>query len=128
MAIICRDANAFRRNVFPILRDQIGMDGSYKAGMSVFELWGRKIHIIGCSDARSEGKLRGCTLQGALVDEASLIPESFMDRTSTAYRHEQWPHLRDNESRFKYALAKTGYIDNNPDSTTFYLVYLITKT
>jgi len=65
---------------------------------------GARFTSFGCSDARSEGKLRGCTLQGALVDEASLIPKVH-DRTSTAYRHEQWPHLRDNDPDSSNALA-----------------------
>ncbi len=120
MAIICRDANAFRRNILPILRDLIGMDSVYKAGMSVIEQWGRKIHIIGCHDARSEGKLRGCTLQAALVDEASLIPESSWIVLLQRIAMNNGRIFATTNPDSSQHWLKTGYIDNNPDVTTFY--------
>jgi len=119
MCIITRDANSFRRNVLPILRDLIGMDCVYKAGISLIELWGRKIHLIGCHDARSEGKLRGCTLQAALVDEASLIPESswIILLQRIAMNNGRIFATTNPDSSMHW--LKTGYIDNNPDSITF---------
>ena len=120
MAIITRDANSFRRNVLPILRQQIGMDPLYKAGMSVIELWDRKIHLIGCHDSRSEGKLRGCTLQAALVDEATLIPESsWMILLQRIAMNNGRIFATTNPDSSMHWL-KTGFIDNNPDVTTFY--------
>lgn len=119
MAIICRDANAFRRNILPILRDQIDMDARYKAGISLIELYGRRIHIIGCHDARSEGKLRGCTLQAALVDEASLIPEaSWIILLQRIAMNGGRVFATTNPDSPMHWL-KTGYIDNNLDSITF---------
>lgn len=43
------------------------------------ELWlcGRRIYIAGANDERAQEKIRGMTLVGAYVDEASLVPESF---------------------------------------------------
>lgn len=120
MAIITRDANSFRRNVLPILRQLIGMDAIYKAGMSVIELWGRKIHLVGCHDARSEGKLRGCTLQAALVDEATLIPESsWMILIQRVAMNNGRIFATTNPDSSMHWL-KTNFIDNNPDCTTFY--------
>lgn len=119
MAIICRDSNAFRRNVLPILRDLVGIDVVYKSNLSVVELWGRKIHVIGCHDARSEGKLRGCTLQSALVDEATLIPESswiiLLQRTAM---NNARIFATTNPDSPRHWL-KVDYIDHNPDSKCF---------
>ena len=120
MAIITRDANAFRRNVLPILRDLVGMDVVYKAGISVIELWGRKIHIIGCHDQRSEGKLRGCTLQGALVDEATIIPESSWIVLLQRIAMNKGRIFATTNPDSSMHWLKTGYIDENPDVTTFH--------
>lgn len=119
MAIICRDVNAFRRNVLPILKDLVGDDVVYKAGISLVELWGRKIHVIGCHDQRSEGKLRGCTLQGALVDEITVIPETswIVLIQRTAMNNGRIFGTTNPDSSMHW--LKTGYIDNNPDVITF---------
>ncbi len=37
----------------------------------------RRIYVVGANDERSEQKIRGVTLAGAYVDEASTVPESF---------------------------------------------------
>jgi PBSX family phage terminase large subunit len=119
MAIITRDANAFRRNVLPILRDLVGPDVTYKAGVSLIELWGRKIHLVGCHDQRAEGKLRGSTLQAALVDEASIIPESswivLIQRTAMNGGRVFATTNPDSSQHW----LKKNYIDDNQDVTTF---------
>lgn len=46
-------------------------------GLGEFRLFGKKIYIVGANDERSEGKIRGATFAGALVDEISILPESF---------------------------------------------------
>lgn len=38
---------------------------------------GRVVHLIGASDARSEGRLRGLTASVAYADEITLLPEPF---------------------------------------------------
>lgn len=49
------------------------------------EAWvlGRRVYTVGANDERSQEKLRGLSLVGALVDEASTMPESFMNMLST---------------------------------------------
>lgn len=46
-------------------------------GSSTAVVLGRTVHLIGASDVRAEGKLRGLTACLALVDEATLLPEEF---------------------------------------------------
>ena len=57
-------------------------EGNYKYNRSTGELQigDRKIICIGAANDASEGKIRGLTLGGALVDEATLIPQNFMNQ------------------------------------------------
>jgi len=76
--MICgRTERTIKRNIidpiFSILGDKI----HYRQGIGELKILGKKIYLVGCSDQRAEGKIRGVTLAGALVDEVSLIPESF---------------------------------------------------
>lgn len=63
------------------LFDLLG-EGNYKYNGSTGELiiCGRKIICIGASDERSENKIRGMTLAGALCDEVTLFPKSFIEQ------------------------------------------------
>lgn len=49
----------------------------FNRGAALFTLFGKKVYVVGANDERAEGKIRGSTFAGALVDEASLIPEGF---------------------------------------------------
>ncbi len=46
-------------------------------GSTVARILGRTVHLIGASDVRAEGRIRGATIALAYVDEATLLPESF---------------------------------------------------
>ncbi len=63
------------------LFDLVG-EGNYKYNGSTgeLEIAGRKIICIGASDERSENKIRGMTLAGALCDEVTLFPKSFIEQ------------------------------------------------
>jgi PBSX family phage terminase large subunit len=43
-------------------------------GSNVATIFGRLVYIVGANDAKAEGRIRGLTLIGAYVDEASLLP------------------------------------------------------
>lgn len=49
----------------------------YNRGMGEFTLFGRKVYVVGANDERAEGKIRGATFAGALVDEITILPESY---------------------------------------------------
>lgn len=46
-------------------------------GSSTAVVLGRTVHLVGASDSRSEGRIRGSTIGLAYVDEATLLPQSF---------------------------------------------------
>jgi len=75
--IVGKSERTVLHNVIQPLQDMTGGIIRYNRGMGEFNLFGRKIYIIGASDERSESKIRGSTFAGALVDEITVIPESF---------------------------------------------------
>ncbi len=66
-----------KRNVLEPLKDMLGEHFSYSLSKKEAQLFGRTVYLEGVSDARSENKIRGITLQGAYCDELTLFPEAF---------------------------------------------------
>lgn len=49
----------------------------HTAGSNTAIILGRTVHLIGASDSRAEGRIRGATVCLAYVDEATLVPQPF---------------------------------------------------
>lgn len=49
----------------------------HNRGTREFYIGGRRIYVVGANDERAQERIRGVTLVGAYVDEASTVPESF---------------------------------------------------
>jgi PBSX family phage terminase large subunit len=49
----------------------------HTTGSTTAAILGRTVHLIGASDARAEGRIRGSTIALAYVDEATLVPYEF---------------------------------------------------
>jgi PBSX family phage terminase large subunit len=60
-------------DLFGIISDQV--IGNY--GAPTVAILGRRVHILGASDAKAEKVIRGMTVAGACVDELTTIPEEF---------------------------------------------------
>jgi PBSX family phage terminase large subunit len=83
LIIICgRSLQTIERNILDPLMDA-EVFGAYAAGVqhtrgaTTATILGRTVHLIGASDARAEGRLRGLTACLAYADEATLLPEGF---------------------------------------------------
>ncbi|MFF4026993.1 PBSX family phage terminase large subunit [Nocardia elegans] len=83
LIVICgRTLQTIERNILEPMQDE-QVFGEWAAevhhtrGSNIAVILGRTVHLIGASDVRAEGKLRGMTACLALVDEATLLPESF---------------------------------------------------
>lgn len=77
-----RTRDSIARNVFGPLTDEslfgpIAALVKYTAGAPTATILGRKVWVIGSADARAELVLRGLTVAGAYVDEATLVSEGF---------------------------------------------------
>ncbi len=83
LILICgRSLQTIERNVFepladPALFGPLSRHIHHTRGATTAVILGRTVHLIGASDVRAEGRLRGLTAQLAYVDEATLVPESF---------------------------------------------------
>jgi PBSX family phage terminase large subunit len=78
MLISGRTDRAIKRNIINPLIDLLGdSDVKYSSGKGEVVIFKRTLHIVGANDERAENKIRGMTIIGAYIDEATIIPESF---------------------------------------------------
>lgn len=82
VVIVGRTLQTIERNVIEPMQDAavfgpLVSEVHHTRGSSIAVILGRTVHLIGASDVRAEGKLRGLTACLALVDEATLLPENF---------------------------------------------------
>ncbi|MEW2573639.1 PBSX family phage terminase large subunit [Streptomyces sp. NPDC047070] len=110
LVVAGRSLQTIERNVLEPLQDPslfgpIAAQIRHTRGATTATVLGRTVHLIGASDARAEGRLRGLTASLAYVDEATLIPEAF------------WTQLL---ARLSVPGAKL-YATTNPDSPRHWL-------
>lgn len=77
LAIIGKTRETIGRNVLDVIADLMPDAISWTRGAATCLILGRLVHVLGANDAKSETKLRGLTLAGAYVDEATTVPEQF---------------------------------------------------
>lgn len=76
--IICgRTDKTIKRNIIAPLQRLVGKAVVYRQGKGEVQLCNRTMHVVGANDERAEAKIRGSEFAGALIDEATLIPENF---------------------------------------------------
>lgn len=75
--IIGKTMTSLRRNILEPLQDLLGRSFHYSLAKQQAYLFGEAMDLIGASDDRAEGKIRGSTCAGALGDEITLWPENF---------------------------------------------------
>jgi PBSX family phage terminase large subunit len=76
LVMIGKTKDTLGRNVLDEIDTYFG-DASplqHTRGANEGRLFGRKVHMVGANDAKAESKIRGLTLAGAYVDEATLLP------------------------------------------------------
>src|SRR5262245_56105825 len=82
IVIVGRALQPDERNIIEPLQDpalfgDVADEVRHTRGATTAVILGRVVHLIGASDARAEGRLRGLTAALAYVDEATLLPEPF---------------------------------------------------
>ncbi len=76
--VICgRTDKTIKRNIIHPLQELVGSAVVYKQGKGEVLLYDRIMYVVGANDDRAEAKIRGSEFAGALIDEATLLPESF---------------------------------------------------
>jgi len=74
--IISRTYDTFKRNLLPTICEIVDANQKWFSGKRELHLFGKIVHVVGCSDERAESKIRGLTSSGAYVDEITIIPYS----------------------------------------------------
>ncbi|MEX2984565.1 PBSX family phage terminase large subunit [Streptomyces sp. C36] len=84
LILLCgRSLQTIERNILEPLQDpelfgsDVTAEVRHTRGATTASILGRTVHLIGASDARAEGRLRGATACLAYVDEGTLVPEGF---------------------------------------------------
>lgn len=82
IVIVGRSLQTIERNIINPLMDPaiFGMFAGavkHNAGSTTATIFGRTVHLIGASDARAEGRIRGATIGLAYADETTLLPKAF---------------------------------------------------
>src|SRR5690606_1012549 len=82
LVVIGRTRESIGRNVLapladPALFGPAAAHVHYTPGSPTATVLGRRVHVIGASDAKAEKVLRGLTCAGALVDELTVIAHGF---------------------------------------------------
>jgi PBSX family phage terminase large subunit len=82
IAICGRSLQTIERNILdPLMNPAVfGAFSSavkHTTGSTTAVIFGRVVHLIGANDVRAEGRIRGATIGLAMVDELTLMPQSF---------------------------------------------------
>jgi len=78
-------------------------------------MFDRKIYVIGANDERAEGKIRGATFAGALVDEITLIPEGFFRMLLSRLSIENAKLIGTTNPDSPYHWIKADFIDKSEE-------------
>lgn len=77
LVMCAKTEGTLKRNIINPLIKMVGSALTYSPGKRELYLYGRVIDCIPANDDRAQGKIQGAEFAGALVDEATLMPESF---------------------------------------------------
>lgn len=82
IVIVGRTLQTIERNILDPLQSKqlfgpLAQHVHHTPGSTTAVILGRTVHLVGASDARAEGRIRGATIALAYVDEATLLPQTF---------------------------------------------------
>jgi len=82
VVIVGRTLQTIERNIIDPLQSVelfgiVAAHVHHTTGSTIATILGRTVHLVGASDVRAEGRIRGATVALAYVDEATLIPQPF---------------------------------------------------
>jgi PBSX family phage terminase large subunit len=89
LAMIGKTKDTLERNCIGPLGDMFAdFPGAveHTRGANTATIFGRLVEVLGANDARAENRIRGLTLAGVYVDEATLLPPGYWDMLMTRLR------------------------------------------
>jgi PBSX family phage terminase large subunit len=121
LLIIGRTERSTVRNIVRPLQGLLGDHCRYYPGKAECYIFNRCCYVVGASDERAEGKIRGMTAGGAYGDELTLWPESFFTMMLSRLSPDNAKFFGSTNPDNPYHYLKKGYIDrkNELDMTSF---------
>jgi PBSX family phage terminase large subunit len=106
-----KNEGTIRRNIITPMNQMTGGIIRYNRTLGEFTIFDKKVYVVGANDERAEGKIRGVTLAGALIDEVTLLPESFFKMATSRLSIEHSKMICTTNPDGPYHWLKTDYID-----------------
>ena len=105
--------DTLKRNCLDIMEEILPQGAFYYSiGNKMGYLYGRKIYLEGANDCQSMRKIRGMSLTGAYLDEASLHNQDFVKTVNGRLSEPNAFLLATTNPEFPTHWFKTDYIDN----------------
>lgn len=80
LAMIGKTLQTLERNVLDVIDELHPAAIQHTRGSGTAIIMGRLVHLFGANNAAAEGKIRGLTLAGAYLDEATLVSKEFFQQ------------------------------------------------
>lgn len=80
LAMIGKTLQTLERNVLDVIDELHPAAIQHTRGSGTAIIMGRLVHLFGANNAAAEGKIRGLTLAGAYLDEATLVSREFFQQ------------------------------------------------
>ena len=121
-----RSLTTLKRNCLLPLQSLVG-EGNFKFSINTKEgsLYGRTIRLEGANDAQAEAKIRGLTLQGAYVDEATKVPRDFWAMLLSRLRRSNAKLFATTNPDAPSHWLKTEYIDRKDELSMLVMKFLM---
>lgn len=121
-----RSLTTLKRNCLLPLQSLIGQDNfSFSINTKEGKLFGRTILLEGANDSQAEAKIRGLTLQGAYVDEATKVPRDFWAMLLSRLRKPQAKLFATTNPDAPSHWLKTEYIDRKDKLSMLVMKFLM---
>ena len=125
--IVCgKSERTVKMNIIDPLQSFTGGIIKYNQGHGYFHLFGKKVYVVGANDERAEGKIRGPTFCGALVDEATLVPEGFFRMLLTRLTPDGAKMIATTNPDSPFHWLKADYIDKHQDDPKYLKTFAFT--
>lgn len=115
LLIVGRTQASAVRNIIKPLQGLVGDACRWYPGKGECWLFDRCCYVVGASDERAEGKIRGMTAGGALGDELTLWPESFFTMLLSRISPDAAKFFGTTNPDNPYHYLKKGYIDRKDE-------------
>ena len=121
-----RTLTTLKRNCLEPMVQFFGAENfQYSISSKQGRLFGRNIQFEGANDAQAEAKIRGLTLQGAYVDEITLVPEDYFTMLLSRLSEKDAKLFGSTNPDSPSHWLKKKYLDRAAELSIYYDSYVI---